>query len=35
MKLPGKILPIGNSEWKGETRYQKDENTLSFEPKNQ
>ena len=28
-----KILPIGNSEWKGETRYQKDENTLSFEPK--
>ncbi|AZA81936.1 hypothetical protein C1637_24735 [Chryseobacterium lactis] len=28
-----KVLPFGMSEWKGETQYQKDKNTLSFEPK--
>lgn len=28
-----KVLPIGTSEWKGETQYQKEKNTLSFEPK--
>lgn len=28
-----KVLPIGTSEWKGETQYQKENNTLSFEPK--
>lgn len=28
-----KVLPIGTSEWKGETSYQKEKNTLSFEPK--
>ncbi|MBK1894235.1 hypothetical protein [Chryseobacterium paridis] len=28
-----KVLPIGTSEWKGEAQYQKEKNTLSFEPK--
>lgn len=28
-----KVLPIGTSEWKGETQYQKEKNTLFFEPK--
>ena len=28
-----KVLPVGITDWKGETRYQKEENALSFEPK--
>ncbi|WBV55737.1 hypothetical protein PFY10_16060 [Chryseobacterium daecheongense] len=28
-----KILPIGTSQWKGETFYEKEKNTLFFEPK--
>lgn len=28
-----KVLPVGITEWKGETQYQKEKNTLSFEPK--
>ncbi|WP_326983280.1 hypothetical protein VUJ46_01660 [Chryseobacterium sp. MYb264] len=28
-----KVLPIGITEWKGNTQYQKEKNTLSFEPK--
>ncbi|MBV8326119.1 hypothetical protein [Chryseobacterium sp.] len=28
-----KVLPIGTADWIGETRYQKEQNTLSFEPK--
>jgi hypothetical protein len=28
-----RVLPIGTSEWKGETQYQKENNILSFEPK--
>ncbi|MET3038353.1 hypothetical protein ABXT08_19875 [Chryseobacterium sp. NRRL B-14859] len=28
-----KVLPVGISEWKGQTQYLKEKNTLSFEPK--
>lgn len=28
-----KVLPVGKSEWKGEVQYQKEKNTLFFEPK--
>lgn len=32
-KTSWKVLSIGTTEWKGETQYQKEKNTLSFEPK--
>lgn len=32
-KTSWKVLPIGTSEWKGETEYYKEKNRLSFEPK--
>ncbi|MCJ7934542.1 MAG: hypothetical protein MUW56_13155 [Chryseobacterium sp.] len=28
-----KVLPIGTTEWKGETQYKKEKNSLSYEPK--
>nr|WP_315032604.1 hypothetical protein [uncultured Chryseobacterium sp.] len=28
-----KVLPVGTADWKGETHYKKDKNSLSFEPK--